>query len=34
MKENIQYLVDIMEKNYKIFSSYEKFLKELETAKL
>lgn len=34
MKENITYLVDIMERNYKIFSSYEKYLKEVETAKL
>lgn len=34
MKENIAYLTDIMEKNYKIFSSYEKFVKELETCKL
>lgn len=34
MKENIAFLVEIMEKNYKIFSSFEKFLKELETEKL
>lgn len=31
IKENIIYLIDVMEKNYKIFSSYEKFIKELET---
>lgn len=31
IKENIAFLIDIMEKNYKIFSSYEKFIKELET---
>ena len=34
MKENINFLVDIMEKNYQIFSSYEKYLKEVETEKL
>lgn len=34
MKENIHFLIEIMEKNYKIFSSYEKYLKELETEKL
>ena len=31
IKENIVYLIDIMERNYKIFSSFEKFLKELDT---
>lgn len=31
VKENIIYLIDIMERNYKIFSSYDKFVKELET---
>lgn len=31
IKENIVFLIDILEKNYKIFSSYEKFIKELET---
>jgi len=34
MKENMNFLIDIMEKNYQIFSSYEKFLKEIETEKL
>lgn len=34
MKENITLLTEVMEKNYKIFSSYEKYLKEIETAKL
>ena len=34
MKDNMNYLIEIMEKNYKIFSSYEKFLKEIETEKL
>lgn len=34
VKENIAYLLDIMEKNYKIFSSYEKFLRELDTERL
>jgi V-type H+-transporting ATPase subunit H len=34
MKENMNFLVEIMEKNYKIFSSYEKYLKEVETEKL
>ena len=31
IKENIVFLIDVMEKNYKIFSSYEKYIKELET---
>ena len=30
----MNYLMTMMEKNYKIFSSYEKFVKELETEKL
>lgn len=34
IKENIAFLIDIMERNYKIFSSYEKFIKELETEQL
>ena len=34
MKENMTHLIDVMERNYKIFSSYEKFLKELETESL
>ena len=34
IKENMNYLMTMMEKNYKIFSSYEKFVKELETEKL
>lgn len=34
IKNNINFLIQIMEKNYKIFSSYEKFLKEVETEKL
>lgn len=34
IKENMNYLMTMMEKNYKIFSSYEKFIKELETEKL
>jgi len=31
IKENISFLIDVVEKNYKVFSSYEKFVKELET---
>lgn len=34
MKDNMNYLIEIMEQNYKIFSSYEKYLKEIETEKL
>lgn len=34
IKENIALLIDVLEKNYKIFSSYEKFVKELETEQL
>jgi len=34
MKENIAFLLDVMERNYRIFSSYEKFLRELETERL
>ena len=34
VKENITFLLDVMERNYKIFSSYEKFIRELETERL
>lgn len=34
MKENMNYLIEIMEKNYQIYSTYDKFLKELATEKL
>lgn len=33
-KENINYLIDILEKNYKIVSSWEKYIKEIKTERL
>lgn len=34
MKENMNFLIEVMEKNYQIYSTYDKFLKELATEKL
>lgn len=34
MKDNMNFLLDTMERNYQIYSTYDKFLKELTTEKL
>ena len=34
MKENMNFLLDTMERNYQVYSTYDKFLKELATEKL
>lgn len=31
MKDNMNYIINVMEENYQIFSTYDKYLKELQT---
>lgn len=34
MKDNMNYIINVMEENYQIFSTYDKYLKELQTENL
>ena len=34
LKDNLEHLQDVLEKNYRILSSYEKYSKEISTDKL